>query len=112
MKKAAFFLIALALALPLSAAAETWKNVVVVDTMCSVKAKAAPDEHTTKCALACAKSGFGILTTDGSFLKLDEAGNQKAVVALKSTKKTDHLRATVIGERDGATIKVQSLNLE
>ena len=112
MNKAAFFLVALALALPLSAAAETWKNVVVVDTMCSVKVQAAPDAHPTKCALACAKSGFGILTADGSFLKLDEAGNQKAVAALKSTSKTDHLRATVTGERDGGTIKVQSLNLD
>ena len=112
MKKAAFFLLTLAFALPLSASAETWTNVVVVDTMCSVKVKAAPDEHTTKCALACAKSGFGILTADGSFLKFDEAGNQKAVAALKDTKKADHLRATVTGERDGNTIKVQSLNLQ
>lgn len=84
----------------------------VVDTMCSVKAKAAPDEHTTKCALTCAKSGLGILTADGSFLKLDEAGNQKAVAALKNTKKTDHLRATVTGERDRGTIRVQSLDLD
>ena len=112
MKKAAFFLATLMLALPLSAAAEVWKSVVVVDRMCSAKAKAAPDEHTTKCALACAKSGFGILTADGHFLMLDETGNQKAVAALKSTKKTDHLRATVTGERDGDTIKVQSFDLQ
>ena len=70
MKKAAFFLVTLVLALPLSAAAEAWKNVAVVDTMCSVKAKAAPDEHTAKCALTCAKSGFGILTSDGHFLEV------------------------------------------
>lgn len=112
MKKAVFFLVAWALLLPLSAAAETWKNVAVVDTMCSVKAKAEPDKHTTKCALTCAKSGFGILTADGSFLKFDEAGNEKAVAALKQTKKADHLRATVTGERDGDTIKVQSLSLD
>lgn len=112
MKKAAYVLIALALALPLSAAAETWKNVTVVDTMCSVKAKADPDQHPTKCALTCAKSGFGVLTADGSFLKLDEAGNQKAAAALKNTQKTDHLRVTVTGERDGGTIRVQSLNLD
>lgn len=112
MKKALFFLITLAFVLPLSAAAETWKNVAVVDTMCSVKAKAAPDEHTTKCALACSKSGFGILTADGTYLKLDEAGNEKVVAALKQTKKTDHLRATVTGERDGDSIRVQSFSLD
>lgn len=112
MKRAASFLTIMALVLPLSAAAETWKNVAVVDSMCSVKAKASPDEHTTKCALACAKSGFGILTADGSYLKFDEAGDEKAVAALKNTKKSDHLRATVTGERDGDTIKVQSISLD
>lgn len=112
MKKAVFLLVAWALLLPLSAAAETWKNVVVVDKMCSVKAKAEPDKHTTQCALTCAKSGFGILTADGTYLKFDKAGDEKAVAALKETKKTDHLRATVTGERDGDTIKVQSLSLE
>ncbi|HXE89883.1 MAG TPA: hypothetical protein VNK82_02870 [Terriglobales bacterium] len=112
MKNAALFLAVLVLALPASAAAETWENVTVVDTMCSAKVKAAPDEHTTKCALACAQSGFGILTADGSFLKLDAAGNQKVVDALKSTKKTDHLRATITGERQGGNLKVQSLNLQ
>ncbi len=112
--KAAFGLMALALVLPLSAATETWKNVALVDTMCAAKAevKADPDKHTSRCALQCAKSGFGVLTSDGTFLKLDEAGNEKAVAALKSGKKTDHLRVTVSGERDGDTIKVQSLSLD
>lgn len=111
MKRTAFFILIAAFLLSTSAAAETWKG-VVVDTMCSVKAKAAPEEHTTKCALACANSGFGILTADGSFLKFDDPGNEKAVAALKGTKKSDHLRATVTGERDGDTIRVKSLSLE
>ena len=112
MKKAACFLIAMVFVLALPAAAETWSNASVLDTMCSVKAKAAPDSHPTKCALSCAKSGFGILTADGTYLKFDEAGNNKVVAALKETRKTDHLRVTVTGERDGDTIKVQSLKLE
>lgn len=112
MKKALLFVAGLVLALPFAAAAETWKDVAVVDTMCSVKVKDAPDKHTTKCALACAKSGFGILLADGTYLKLDEAGSQKVVTALKETKKTDHLRATVTGERDGDTVKVQSISLD
>ncbi len=111
MKRTAFFILIATFLLSTSAAAETWKG-VAVDTMCSVKAKAAPDEHTTKCALACAKSGFGILTADGSFLKFDDAGNEKAVAALKGTKKSDRLRATVTGERDGDTIQVKSLTLD
>jgi len=99
------------LAVPL-AAAETWKNVSLIDTNCVNKVKDDPDQHTTKCAITCARSGYGILTSDGSYLKFDKAGNEKALAALKATKKADHLRATVTGEREGDNIKVQSLSLD
>jgi hypothetical protein len=102
----------LLIALSSIAAAETWTNVSLVDANCAAKVKADPDKHTTQCALHCADSGMGILTSDGSFLKFDAAGNQKAIAALKATKKTDHLRATVTGDRNGDNIKVQSLKLD
>lgn len=95
-----------------AAAAESWSDVPLVDTQCAPKVKDDPDVHTTKCALQCAKHGFGVITADGSFLLLDEAGNKKAMAALKATKKTDRLRATVTGDRQGDTIKVSSLSLE
>jgi hypothetical protein len=98
--------------LPLVAAAETWKDVSVIDTQCVSKVKADPDKHTAKCALQCAKGGYGLLTTDGTYLKFDESGNAKALAALKATKKTDHLRATVVGERSGETVKVTSIALD
>jgi hypothetical protein len=101
----------LLLALSTLYAAETWTNVTLIDANCSAKMKAEPDKHTVQCALHCADSGLGILTADGSFLKFDNAGNQKAIAALKATKKVDHLRATVTGERQGDSIKVQSLKL-
>jgi hypothetical protein len=97
-------------ALPL--AAETWTNVPLVDSNCSAKVKAAPDQHTKQCALSCAKSGFGVLTSDGSFLKFDDTGNTKALAALRSSRKTDHLRATVAGKRDGDRIQVDSIALD
>ena len=100
------------MALPLAAAAETWTNVPVVDTLCVSKVKADPDKHTTECALKCVKGGYGLLTTDGAYLKFDAPGNDKTVAALKATKKTDHLRATVVGERDGKNIKVASISIE
>ncbi len=112
MRKLALLLLILAVSAVSTAAAETWTDVGLVDTQCAPKVKEDPDAHTTKCALQCAKSGFGIITADGSFLTLDETGNQKAVAALKATKKTDHLRATVNGDRQGDTIKVTSLSLE
>ena len=89
------------LAFPLWASAEEWKNVPVVDTQCISKVKADPDKHTKQCALQCVKGGYGLLTTDGAYLKFDTVGNEKAVAALKATSKTDHLRATVVGDLTG-----------
>jgi len=94
------------------ASAEEWKDVSVVDTNCLEKVKADPDKHPRSCALKCAKGGYGLLTSDGKYLKFDAAGNEKAVAALKESKKENHLRANVTGERDGDTIKVSSINLQ
>jgi hypothetical protein len=104
-------LIAAVLALPALCAAETWNNVPLVDVACSAKVKANPDSHTRSCALQCSKSGYGIVTGDGAFLKLDAHGNEQAVDALKSAKNDDHLRVTVTGARKGDTIQVQSLKM-
>lgn len=113
MKKVLLLMFAAA-AVPLALQAETWKNASLMDSMCASKAevKASPDAHTTKCAIQCQKGGYGILAADGSFLKFDSAGNTKAAEALKSTKKTDHLRANVEGERKGNEIQVKSLSLD
>ena len=95
-----------------SALAETWKHVPMIDTMCSSKAKDDPDKHTTQCALACATSGFGIITADGTYLKFDQAGNSKAVALLKTAKQPDRIRVTLTGDHEGNTIKVTSLALD
>lgn len=112
MKRVVLMTLAGFLALPFAATAETWKNVTVIDTLCLSKFKADPDEHTTQCALQCVKGGYGLINADGSYLKFDAAGNEKTVGALKATKKADHLRATVSGEKDGDTIKVTSISIE
>lgn len=93
-------------------AAESWSNVSLIDTACSTKAKDKPDEHTKACALQCAKSGFGIIAADGSYLKFDDAGNAKVLAALKATTKADHLRVSVTGERQGETIKVSTVRID
>lgn len=100
------------LALPFAAAADTWKNVTVIDTLCLSKFKADPDKHTTQCALQCVKGGYGLISADGAYLTFDAAGNEKTVAALKATKKGDHLRAMVTGEKDGDTIKVTAISIE
>jgi hypothetical protein len=99
------------MAASLALTAETWKNVSVVDSQCLDKVKADPDKHTTKCSLACADEGYGILTSDGTYLKFDAAGNAKAKSAFEATKKTDHLRADVEGTKAGDEIKVTSFKL-
>ena len=103
----------IAAAFPLAAAAATWSNAPLVDQNCSAKFTLKDaDTHTKSCALGCAGSGFGILTSDGKFLKLDDAGSKKALAALKASNKSDHLRATITGEVANGTIKVQSLKLD
>jgi hypothetical protein len=106
--------LAAATSLPLAVAAEetTWSNVPVVDTMCVGKVKANPDAHKRTCALQCSRSGYGLITSDGTYLRFDEAGNEKTVAALKASKKEDHVRATVKGTREGDTIKVDSVTLD
>ena len=98
-------------ALPALAAAETYKNVPVVDVNCSKKVAADPDSHPRACALKCAASGFGIVTQDKQFLKLDAEGNAKIVEALKASDKKDHLRVDISGDVQGDTLKVTSIKL-
>lgn len=111
MRKTALVVI-VAVGLPFAASAETWKNAPVVDTNCVSKVKADPDKHTAKCAIQCEKSGYGLLLADGTYLKFDAAGNAKALAALKATRKSDHLRANVEGDRQGDEIKVKSLTID
>lgn len=107
-------LVAAAIAFPMALEAETWKNVSLMDASCAGKSemKANPDAHSKTCAIQCQKGGYGILTSDGGFLKFDAAGNTKVEAALKATKKTDHLRVDVQGELKGSEIAVKSVSLD
>ncbi|MDQ2950507.1 MAG: hypothetical protein M3Y27_31985 [Acidobacteriota bacterium] len=93
-----------------AAFAETWTG-TVVDVMCHGKDLAT---HSKKCATSpnCSKSGYGLVTADGKFVKFDEAGNAKALAALKATEKEKDLKATVTGTMDGDIIKVDSVTLD
>ena len=99
---------------------------VLIDKECSSKAETriAPGPrleggiivaytHTRQCSLmpACQKSGYGVFTYDNKFLAFDEAGNRKALDALKASKKEDDLKVEVTGEIQNDTIKVTSLKL-
>lgn len=109
--KRAVVLMAAFLALPAFAAAENWSNVSMIDTQCSTKAKANPDAHTKTCALACEKSGFGIIDNSGNYLKFDAKGNQEAMKLLQSSNRSNHIRVDVSGKKEGDVIHVESLKM-
>ena len=109
--KKAIVLMGVLLALPSFAAAENWSNVSMIDTQCATKAKANPDGHSRSCALACAKSGFGIIDKDGNYLKFDAKGNEEAQKLLESNNKADHIRVDVSGKKEGSVIHVESVKL-
>jgi hypothetical protein len=96
----------------ISAVANTWNNVALIDKNCSRKAAADPDSHTRDCALKCASTGFGIISSDGKFLKFDSAGDKQALDLLKSSDKKDHLRVTVDGEEKDGAIAVKSIKMD
>jgi hypothetical protein len=101
----------LSAALPLlsiGAFAETWTG-TLVDVMCKGKDLSS---HTAKCAVSCAKSGYGLVLSDGKFVKFDEGGNAKALAALKSTDKEKDLKAKVSGSLDGDMVRVSSIDLQ
>jgi hypothetical protein len=111
MKKVASVVVLLGWGALPALATTSYQNVPVVDVSCSKKAAANPDAHTRDCALACAKSGFGIVTKDQQFLKFDAPGNAKITEALKESSKKDHLRVNVKGDVQGDTLKVTSVQL-
>jgi hypothetical protein len=86
----------------------TW-NGTLVDVMCKGQDLAS---HTRDCALNCSKSGFALITADGTFYKLDETGNARALAALKASKKDKDLKAKVTGTAKDGVIGVESLELE
>jgi hypothetical protein len=83
------------------------------DTGTLVGGRIVAEAHTRECLLmpACTKSGYGVYTTDDKFLKFDEAGNRKALAAIKASPKLDDFEVQVGGEVTGDTIKVATLKI-
>jgi hypothetical protein len=81
----------------------------VVDVMCRGKDLAS---HTRECAVTCSKSGYGLVTADGKFLKFDEIGNARTLTALKKSAKDKELKAKVSGTLEGEVLKVQAIELQ
>ncbi|HUQ91883.1 MAG TPA: hypothetical protein VM120_09385 [Bryobacteraceae bacterium] len=88
--------------------AASW-NGTLVDVMCKGKDIA---NHTRQCAVSCAKGGYGLVLSDGKFVKLDETGNSMALSKLKTSTKDKDLKAKITGTLDGDVIKVEAIELQ
>ena len=83
----------------------------LMDSACAAKAKRGPEADTRIRMLQCAKTGFGVITSSGKFLKFDAEGNRKTEQLLKSTDRKDHIRVNVTGEQQGDTIRVDTISM-
>ena len=97
-------LLALTLTAPLLAA-DSFTG-TIVDIMCRGKDLAS---HTRECAIACSKSGYGMVTAEGKFLKFDETGNAKTLAGLKKLTREKDLKAKVSGTLNGDVLKVETI---
>jgi hypothetical protein len=92
----------------LAAAADSYTG-TVVDVMCRTKDLAG---HTRECAITCSKTGYGLVTADGKFLKFDEAGNARTLAMLRKSAKEKELKAKVSGTLSGDVLRVESVELQ
>jgi hypothetical protein len=90
------------------ACAESFSG-TVVDVMCRGKDLAS---HTRECAISCAKSGFGLATAEGKFLKFNEAGNARTLAALKKLNTEKDLKAKVSGTLHGDVLDVETIEFQ
>ena len=106
-----FVLTGLLTAFSVAATAGEWQG-YLMDTTCAAKMKDKAASHKAKCALSCAKGGYGIVTSEGKYVKFDEAGNAKALEVLKATAKEQELMVKVTGAMDGDMIRVESIAIQ
>src|ERR1700733_15945114 len=113
-------------AFAIAANAEEIKG-IMMDQMCAGKAdlrisgasgtlvggRIVAEAHTRECLQMpeCQKSGYGVYTSNNKFLKFDEAGNRKALAAIKPSTKLDDLEVEITGEVKDDTIKVATLKI-
>jgi hypothetical protein len=90
------------------ACAESFSG-TVVDVMCRGKDLAS---HTRECAITCARSGYGLVTAEGKFLKFNEAGNARTLTALKKLNREKDLKAKVSGTLHGDVLDVDTIDFQ
>ena len=97
------------------ARAETFTG-KLMDVLCRPENVAAGTKkcpHVRSCMLSalCSSSGYGLILSDGTFLKFNADGNGKAHAALTALTSEDEVNAKVTGTRKGKDLKVDSLEI-
>jgi len=107
-------LVLLSITMAVPASAETWKNVMLLDTMCANLPrvmKEAP-EHPRSCILECHEDGYGVVLQDGDFLKFDQKGSHLAVAVLRSDAAPEqNVRVNVTGKMKNGVLHVERIAL-
>jgi hypothetical protein len=85
-------------------AIQSWTG-TLVDAGCKTSTPA------QACEVSTSTANFGILTSNGKFLKFDAEGNSKAKAAIGEAKQAGKVSATVAGKLAGDTIYVQDFKL-
>ena len=69
--------------------------------------------HVRSCMLSerCSRSGYGLILSNGTFLKFDAGGNSKAHAALTALTSEDEVNAKVTGTLQGKELRVDSLEV-
>jgi hypothetical protein len=96
---------------------KTWSG-YLVDNNCGLaiakkeksKAMDMGKRHSVACALdeVCMASGYGIIH-EGTYIKLDSAGDKKAVKYLQSLNKKNDVFVTVSGTLEGSILRVSKI---
>ena len=84
----------------------------LMDAMCAATRLNQAAGHTLRCIKNCSKSGFGLVTKEGQYVRFNEAGNVRALRELKETAKQDNLLVKVSGEMKDGVIQVDKLTIE
>lgn len=104
----------LSLAVTIPASAETWKNVMLLDQMCAKlpRIMKAATEHPRSCILECHEDGYGVVLSNGDFLKFDRNGSRLAMEILRSDDAPEqNVRVNVIGSVKNGILHVERISL-
>jgi hypothetical protein len=68
--------------------------------------------HDKDCLEMCSKSGYGLLTEEGKFVKFDGDGNKKVATFIKETDHDSGWKVEVNGQMKGELMTVESIALQ